>query len=58
LSSQIKEKNNDHEELFALMEKMLTYDPAARIIVKDALDHPFFYKIPASQRVDWTTMND
>lgn len=35
----------EHELLFDLIQKMLEYDPAKRITLKEALKHPFFYPL-------------
>ncbi|XP_044730805.1 dual specificity protein kinase CLK2 isoform X5 [Chrysoperla carnea] len=43
--------DDDHKELFDIIQKMLEYDPAQRITLADALRHPFFNKIPAHQRL-------
>ncbi|TNM98718.1 hypothetical protein fugu_013282 [Takifugu bimaculatus] len=34
--------NKDHEQLFDLIEKMLTYDPAKRLTLDQCLQHPLF----------------
>ncbi|XP_053926587.1 dual specificity protein kinase CLK1-like isoform X3 [Cuculus canorus] len=34
--------DSDHENLFDLIGKMLEYDPATRITMEEALEHPFF----------------
>ncbi|KAF4014217.1 hypothetical protein G4228_005459, partial [Cervus hanglu yarkandensis] len=35
----------EHELLFDLIQKMLEYEPAKRITLKEALKHPFFYPL-------------
>lgn len=35
----------EHELLFDLIHRMLEYDPAERITLKEALKHPFFYPL-------------
>ncbi|XP_071623953.1 dual specificity protein kinase CLK1-like isoform X2 [Heliangelus exortis] len=35
--------DNDHENLFDLIEKMLQHDPDQRITLEEALKHPFFF---------------
>ncbi|KAF2360741.1 Protein kinase domain [Trinorchestia longiramus] len=42
----------EHKQLFDLISQMLEYDPAHRITLSQALRHPFFEKIPNSQRLD------
>lgn len=37
--------------LFNLIERMLDYDPAVRITLKEALEHPFFATLPESQKL-------
>lgn len=32
----------DHQQLFDLIKKMMTYDPAERLSLEQALQHPFF----------------
>ncbi|XP_074094096.1 CDC like kinase darkener of apricot isoform X6 [Cotesia typhae] len=41
----------DHRQLFNLIQHMLEYEPTERITLKDALTHPFFDALPASQRI-------
>ncbi|XP_058059404.1 serine/threonine-protein kinase Doa-like [Anopheles bellator] len=41
----------DHVLLFNLIGRMLDYDPSDRITLAEALDHPFFSKLPAHQRL-------
>ncbi|KAK2496714.1 hypothetical protein MC885_008098 [Smutsia gigantea] len=38
-------QDSEHELLFDLIHKMLEYDPAKRITLKEALKHPFFYPL-------------
>lgn len=38
-------------QFFDLMEKMLMYQPAERITLEHALQHPFFENLPAHQRI-------
>lgn len=40
----------DHRHLFDLVEKMLEYEPIQRIVLSDALLHPFFSKLTRDQR--------
>lgn len=35
-------QDTDHQRLFDLVRKMLEYDPAKRITLDEALQHPFF----------------
>ena len=42
----------DHQLLFDLIVKMLSYDPADRVTLSEALRHPFFDKIPAHQKLN------
>ncbi|XP_053573216.1 dual specificity protein kinase CLK4 isoform X1 [Bombina bombina] len=37
--------NEDHQQLFDLIRKMLAYDPSKRITLDEALKHPFFDKL-------------
>ncbi|XP_056646871.1 dual specificity protein kinase CLK2-like [Diorhabda sublineata] len=43
--------DTDHNQLFDLIFKMLEYEPSERITLKDALEHPFFDKIPSHLRL-------
>ncbi|CAF0918642.1 unnamed protein product [Rotaria sordida] len=42
----------DHQQLFELIEKMLEYDPKRRITLVDALRHPFFERLLPEQRIN------
>jgi len=41
----------DHQQLFDLIEKMLEYDPKRRITLAESLQHPFFDRLPSEQRL-------
>ncbi|KAG7190547.1 hypothetical protein KM043_006647 [Ampulex compressa] len=43
--------DEEHRQLFDLIQRMLEYEPSQRIVLKDALTHPFFDALPASQRL-------
>ncbi|XP_011260755.1 dual specificity protein kinase CLK2 isoform X4 [Camponotus floridanus] len=43
--------DEEHRQLFDLIQRMLEYEPAQRITLKDALTHQFFDALPASQRL-------
>lgn len=43
--------SEDHRLLFDLISRMLEYDPATRITLREALSHQFFDKIPEEQRL-------
>ncbi|XP_049870622.1 uncharacterized protein LOC126370036 isoform X2 [Pectinophora gossypiella] len=43
--------SEEHRQLFDLVARMLDYEPAQRITLRDALKHPFFSKLPAHQRL-------
>lgn len=43
--------DDDHRQLFDLIQRMLDYEPSQRITLKDALAHPFFDSLPVSQRL-------
>lgn len=40
----------EHEELFDLIGRMLEYEPTQRISLKEAVDHPFFARLPLELR--------
>ncbi|KAM6289414.1 dual specificity protein kinase CLK1-like [Aegotheles albertisi] len=42
--------DEDHENLFDLIEKMLQYHPAKRITLEEALKHPFFFPLKRKKR--------
>ncbi|XP_057332228.1 dual specificity protein kinase CLK2 isoform X5 [Microplitis mediator] len=44
-------EEEEHRQLFDLIQRMLDYEPSERITLKDALLHPFFDALPASQRI-------
>ena len=41
----------DHQQLFELIEKMLDYDPKRRLTLADSLRHPFFERLLPEQRI-------
>ena len=41
----------DHQQLFELIEKMLDYDPKRRITLVESLRHPFFERLLPEQRI-------
>ncbi|XP_012215873.1 dual specificity protein kinase CLK1 isoform X2 [Linepithema humile] len=43
--------DEEHRQLFDLVQRMLEYEPSQRVTLKDALTHPFFDALPASQRL-------
>ncbi|XP_017796332.1 PREDICTED: serine/threonine-protein kinase Doa isoform X3 [Habropoda laboriosa] len=43
--------DEEHRQLFDVIQKMLEYEPSQRITLKDALSHPFFDALPAHQRL-------
>lgn len=40
----------DHQQLFDLIEKMLEYDPKRRITLIETIRHPFFERLLPEQR--------
>ncbi|XP_045496187.1 DYRK-family kinase pom1 isoform X3 [Colias croceus] len=47
----LQSNSEEHRQLFDLIARMLDYEPAQRITLRDALKHPFFAKLPAHQRL-------
>ncbi|XP_013137703.1 PREDICTED: probable myosin light chain kinase DDB_G0279831 isoform X2 [Papilio polytes] len=47
----MQSNNEEHRQLFELIARMLEYEPAQRISLRDALAHPFFTKLPHHQRL-------
>jgi CDC-like kinase len=43
--------DEDHRQLFDLIARMLEYEPSSRLTLGEALQHPFFDKIPPHQRL-------
>ncbi|XP_032687860.1 uncharacterized protein LOC116852012 isoform X2 [Odontomachus brunneus] len=43
--------DDEHRQLFDLIQRMLEYEPSLRITLKDSLTHSFFDALPASQRL-------
>ncbi|XP_014236564.1 probable serine/threonine-protein kinase dyrk2 isoform X1 [Trichogramma pretiosum] len=43
--------DEEHKQLFDLIQRMLEYEPSARITLKEALNHPFFDALSPSQRL-------
>lgn len=41
----------EHEELFDIVSRMLEYEPSQRLQLADALDHPFFARLPPRLRL-------
>jgi len=46
----MKTDDEDTRQLFDLIRKMLEYEATQRISLSEALNHPFFDKIPAYMR--------
>jgi CDC-like kinase len=44
-------EDEDHRLLFDLISQLLKYEPTQRMTMEEALDHQFFYKLPANQRL-------
>ncbi|XP_045535192.1 serine/threonine-protein kinase DCLK3 isoform X3 [Papilio machaon] len=47
----MQSNNEEHRQLFELIARMLEYEPAQRITLREALAHPFFSKLPHHQRL-------
>lgn len=43
--------DEDHRHLYELVSRMLEYEPSQRITLKEALDHPFFSRLPAELKI-------
>nr|XP_027201436.1 dual specificity protein kinase CLK2-like [Dermatophagoides pteronyssinus] len=43
--------NEDHRNLFDLISQLLEYEPNNRLSLQDALDHPFFKRLPSKYRL-------
>ncbi|XP_044007848.1 dual specificity protein kinase CLK2 isoform X2 [Aphidius gifuensis] len=51
LNRYLLSEEEEHKQLFDLIQCMLKYEPSQRITLKDALLHPFFDSLPASQKL-------
>ncbi len=40
----------EHREIFDLVFQMLDYEPTSRIKLEEALQHPYFKRLPPNQR--------
>ena len=49
---------SDHRQLFDLIERMLEYDCDDRMVLGDALRHPYFAKLPSSATADGEQTRD
>ncbi|XP_060801995.1 uncharacterized protein LOC106138588 isoform X2 [Amyelois transitella] len=47
----MQSNSEEHRQLFELVARMLEYEPAQRITLREALAHPFFSKLPPHQRL-------
>ncbi|PIO72105.1 hypothetical protein TELCIR_05971 [Teladorsagia circumcincta] len=47
----IEDSDVEERELFELMHSMMQFEPAARITMADALQSPFFARIPENKRI-------
>ncbi|GFQ69538.1 hypothetical protein TNCT_530841, partial [Trichonephila clavata] len=43
--------DEEHRLLYELISRMLEYEPSQRITLQEALDHPFFNKLPTEQKL-------
>lgn len=50
LQRYMSSEEEDHRLLFDLISQLLKYEPSQRMTMEEALDHQFFYKLPAHQR--------
>ncbi|KAK6030263.1 kinase domain protein [Ostertagia ostertagi] len=51
LKRKIEDSDVEERELFELMHSMMQFEPAARITMADALQSPFFARIPENKRI-------
>ncbi|VVC41240.1 Hypothetical protein CINCED_3A006422 [Cinara cedri] len=51
LKRYMSSEEEDHRLLFDLIFQLLKYEPTQRMTMEEALDHQFFYKLPAHQRL-------
>ncbi|XP_035224719.1 dual specificity protein kinase CLK2-like isoform X1 [Stegodyphus dumicola] len=51
LKRYIPADDEDHRHLYELVSRMLEYEPSQRITLKEALDHPFFAKLPSELKL-------
>lgn len=47
----------EHAQLFDLIVRMLEYEPSQRITLAEAMRHPFYDKLPMSQRLGTASNN-
>ncbi|XP_026725988.1 cyclin-dependent kinase 11.1 isoform X3 [Trichoplusia ni] len=47
----LQTNSEESRQLFDLIARMLEYEPAQRITLREALKHPFFNKLPQNQRL-------
>lgn len=43
--------NEEHRNLFDLISQLLEYEPNNRLTLANALDHPFFKRLPTKKRL-------
>uniref|UniRef100_A0A1I7YVL0 Protein kinase domain-containing protein n=1 Tax=Steinernema glaseri TaxID=37863 RepID=A0A1I7YVL0_9BILA len=48
----IRPGDKEEADLFDLIQQMLTFEPSARVTLADSLAHPFFERMPSSQKQD------
>ncbi|CAI6368743.1 unnamed protein product [Macrosiphum euphorbiae] len=51
LKRYMSSEDEDHRLLFDLISQLLKYEPTQRMTMEESLDHQFFYKLPAHQRL-------
>lgn len=52
LSRYMANDSEEHRQLFDLLARMLEYEPGSRIVLSDALRHPFFDRLQPEMRPD------